>query len=36
MISEITGMHACCLAPAAGAHGELAGLLMIRAHYRAP
>ena len=34
MICEITGMDACCLAPAAGAHGELAGLLMIRAHYR--
>ena len=33
MICEITGMDACCLAPAAGAHGELAGLLMIRAHY---
>jgi glycine dehydrogenase subunit 2 len=34
MICEITGMDACCLAPAAGAHGELAGLLMIRAHFR--
>lgn len=34
MICEITGMDACCLAPAAGAHGELAGLLMIRAYYR--
>lgn len=34
MICEVTGMDACCLAPAAGAHGELAGLLMIRAHYR--
>jgi glycine dehydrogenase subunit 2 len=33
MICEITGMDACCLAPAAGAHGELAGLLMIRAHF---
>jgi len=33
MICEVTGMDACCLAPAAGAHGELAGLLMIRAHY---
>ncbi len=33
MVCEITGMEACCLAPAAGAHGELAGLLMIRAHY---
>lgn len=35
MVCEITGMHACCLAPAAGAHGELAGLLMIRAHFLA-
>lgn len=33
MICEITGMDACCLAPAAGAHGELAGLLMIRAYF---
>ncbi|MES2413219.1 MAG: aminomethyl-transferring glycine dehydrogenase subunit GcvPB [Pseudomonadota bacterium] len=33
MISEVTGMDACCLAPAAGAHGELAGLLIIRAHF---
>lgn len=33
MIGEITGMDACCLAPAAGAHGELAGLLMIRAYF---
>ena len=33
MVCEITGMDACCLAPAAGAHGELAGLLMIRAHF---
>jgi len=33
MVCEVTGMDACCLAPAAGAHGELAGLLMIRAHY---
>jgi glycine dehydrogenase subunit 2 len=33
MISEVTGMDACCLAPAAGAHGELAGLLVIRAHF---
>lgn len=32
MVCEVTGMDACCLAPAAGAHGELAGLLMIRAH----
>ena len=34
MICEVTGMDECCLAPAAGAHGELAGLLMIRAHFR--
>ena len=33
MICEVTGMDACCLAPAAGAHGELAGLLVIRAHF---
>lgn len=33
LISEVTGMDACCLAPAAGAHGELAGLLMIRRHF---
>ena len=34
MICEIAGMDACCLAPAAGAHGELSGLLIIRAHFR--
>lgn len=33
MICEVTGMDSCCLAPAAGAHGELAGLLVIRAHF---
>lgn len=33
MVCEVTGMDACCLAPAAGAHGELAGLLIIRAHF---
>jgi glycine dehydrogenase subunit 2 len=33
MTCEITGMDACCLAPAAGAHGELAGLLTIRAYF---
>jgi glycine dehydrogenase subunit 2 len=33
MICEVTGMDACCLAPAAGAHGELAGLLVIRKHF---
>lgn len=33
MLCEITGMHACCLAPAAGAHGEWAALLMVRKHF---
>ncbi len=31
-LREITGMDAATFAPAAGAHGELTGLLMIRAH----
>lgn len=31
-LCEITGMDAATLQPAAGAHGELVGLLMIRAH----
>src|ERR1041385_689391 len=30
---EITGMDAITLQPAAGAHGELTGLLMVRAHH---
>ncbi len=30
---EINGMDACCLAPAAGAHGELSGLLVMRAFF---
>jgi len=30
---EITGMEAITLQPAAGAHGELTGLLMVRAHH---
>lgn len=30
MLSEIGGFKACSLQPAAGAHGELAGVLMIR------
>ncbi len=30
-LAEITGMHAVTLQPAAGAHGELTGILMIRA-----
>ena len=32
-LCEITGMDAMSFAPAAGAHGELAGLMMIRAHH---
>lgn len=32
-ISEITGMSAASLVPAAGAHGEFTGLLMIRAYF---
>ena len=31
-LAEITGMNATSLAPLAGAHGELAGMLMIRAY----
>ena len=31
---EITGMHSATLQPAAGAHGELAGILMIKAFHR--
>src|SRR5213076_2262102 len=30
---EITGMDAITLQPAAGAHGEFKGLLMVRAHH---
>jgi glycine dehydrogenase subunit 2 len=30
---EITGMDAITLQPAAGAHGEMTGLLMVRAHH---
>lgn len=30
MLSEITGMHEFSLAPAAGAHGELAGVMIIK------
>jgi glycine dehydrogenase subunit 2 len=33
-LSEITGMHKVTLQPAAGAHGELTALLMIRAYHR--
>jgi glycine dehydrogenase subunit 2 len=32
-LAEIAGMRAVTLQPAAGAHGELAGVLMIRAHH---
>ena len=32
---EITGMDAITLQPAAGAHGELTGLLLVRAHHDA-
>jgi glycine dehydrogenase subunit 2 len=35
MLCEVTGMSGCCLQPAAGAQGELAGLLMMRAYHRA-
>jgi glycine dehydrogenase subunit 2 len=35
MIAEIVGMDGVCLQPAAGAQGELTGLMMIRAHHRA-
>ncbi|MCH8296481.1 MAG: aminomethyl-transferring glycine dehydrogenase subunit GcvPB [Chloroflexi bacterium] len=34
-LSEITGLPAVSLATLAGAHGELAGMLMIRAHHLA-
>jgi len=33
-LAEISGMRAVTLQPAAGAHGELAGILMIRAYHR--
>jgi len=34
-LAEITGMDAVTLQPAAGAHGEWTGLMMIRAYYEA-
>lgn len=34
MLMEITGMHAFTLQPAAGAHGELLGMLLVREYYR--
>src|SRR3954454_22288976 len=35
MLAEISGMRAVTLQPAAGAQGELTGILMIRAYHRA-
>jgi len=34
-LAEIAGLHATTLQPAAGAHGELTGLLLIHAHHTA-
>ena len=34
ILAEISGMAAVTLQPAAGAHGELTGILMIRAYHR--
>jgi glycine cleavage system P protein (glycine dehydrogenase) subunit 2 len=34
MLAEVSGMDAVSLQPAAGAHGELTGMKMIRAHHR--
>jgi len=34
-LAEIVGMDGVCLQPAAGAQGELTGLMMIRAHHQA-
>jgi glycine dehydrogenase subunit 2 len=33
-LCEVTGMDACSLVPAAGAQGELAGMLMVKAYLR--
>jgi glycine dehydrogenase subunit 2 len=33
-LTEITGTHEVCLLPAAGAHGELLGTLLIRAYHK--
>jgi glycine dehydrogenase subunit 2 len=33
MLSEIAGMERFCLQPAAGAHGEITGLMVIRAYH---
>jgi glycine dehydrogenase subunit 2 len=35
LLAEITGMDAVTLQPAAGAHGELTGMLMVREYHRA-
>jgi glycine dehydrogenase subunit 2 len=35
MLCEVTGLWGCSLQPAAGAQGELCGLMMIRAYHRA-
>jgi glycine cleavage system P protein (glycine dehydrogenase) subunit 2 len=35
MLKEVTGMQGVCLSPMAGAHGEFAGVAMIRAYHRA-
>jgi glycine dehydrogenase subunit 2 len=35
MLKEVTGMQAVSLTPMAGAHGEFAGVAMIRAYHRA-
>ncbi len=35
MLCAITGLDACCLQPAAGAHGELTGIMLIQAWHRA-
>jgi glycine dehydrogenase subunit 2 len=34
LLAEITGMERVALSPAAGAHGELAGLMIIKAYHR--
>ena len=34
MLQEISGLPTCCLQPAAGAHGELAALLVAAAYFR--
>ncbi|NLB60871.1 MAG: aminomethyl-transferring glycine dehydrogenase subunit GcvPB, partial [Clostridiales bacterium] len=33
MLAEIAGMDACCMQPSAGAHGELLGVMLIRAYH---